>query len=216
MPHLRQTAGGVASLRVIPFLIQQCINNPRPSDDGLDALVVVLEVSEGGLEVVFERVKAVEDAIVESFLAKLVPDVLDRVEFGRVRWQAQQPHVGRGPKIATGVPTRTVEHHHDVLLRVALPDLVEEQLHAMRVDVGQDQRVELAAEHVHGSVGVCVLVGQHGLAQRANRLGSPAATHVVDASEASLVLEHQLDRALPGPERADFFEPLGEFFFHSC
>jgi hypothetical protein len=28
-------------------------------------------------------------------------------------------------------------------------------------------------------------------------------------------LEHQPDRGLVGPERADLGEPLGEFFFHS-
>ena len=114
------------------------------------------------------------------------------------------------------MPSGTVEHHHDVLVEVTLCDFVEEQLHAVRVDVGQDQRVEFTGEHIHGGVGVGVLVGQHGLAQRAHRLGSPAATHVVDASEARLVLEHQLDRLFARPERAEFGEALGEFFFHSC
>ncbi len=85
-----------------------------------------------------------------------------------------------------------------------------------RIDVGQDQRVEFAAEDIHCAIGVGILVGQHGLAQRAHRFGGPAVAHVVDASEARLVLEHQLDRALPGPERADLGESLGEFFFHSC
>jgi hypothetical protein len=38
----------------------------------------------------------------------------------------------------------------------------------------------------------------------------------VDAPEARLVLEHQLDRGWVGPERAGLGEELGEFFFHSC
>ena len=49
--------------------------------------MVFLEVSEGDFEVVLERVETVEDAVVEAFLAKLVPDVLDRVEFRGVRRQ---------------------------------------------------------------------------------------------------------------------------------
>ena len=152
----------------------------------------------------------------KRFLAKLVPDVLDRVEFRGVRRQAQQPHVGRGVEIAAGMPARTVEHHHDVASGVTLSDFVDEQLHALGVDVRQDQRVEFTGEHIHGSIGVGGLVGQHGLAQRAHRLGSPAAAHIVDAAEARLVLEHQLDRLFARPERAEFGELAGEFFPHSC
>ena len=114
------------------------------------------------------------------------------------------------------MPARAVEHHHDVVVGMALPHLVEEQLHAVGVDVGQDQRVEFAAEDIDGGIGVGVLVGEHGLAQRAHRPGRPAAAHVVDAAESRFVLEHQLDRRLLGPERADLGEPFGEFFFHSC
>lgn len=33
---------------------------------------------------IFERIKAAEDAIVEVFFAQLIPDMLDGVEFGRV------------------------------------------------------------------------------------------------------------------------------------
>lgn len=77
------------------------------------------------------------------------------------------------------MPARAVEHHHDALVRMMLCDFIEEQLHAVCVHVRQDQRVELAAEHVHGGIGVGVLVGQHGLAQRPHGLGRPAAAHVV-------------------------------------
>jgi hypothetical protein len=124
--------------------------------------------------------------------------------------------VGWGRKFAAGMPARAVEHHHDVVVGVALPHLVEEQLHAVSIDVGQDQRVEFAAEHIDRGIGVGVLVREHGLAQRAHGLGCPAAAHVVDAAESRLVLEHQPERGLAGPERADLGEPLGEFFFHSC
>lgn len=178
--------------------------------------MILLEITEGDFEVIFKRVEAVEDAVVKSFFAQFVPDMLHRIEFGGVWRQAQQSHVGRWPKISAGMPACSVEHHHDVLVWVALPYLVEKQLHAVRVDVGQDQRVEFATDHIHGGIGVGVLVGQHGLAQRTYRLGRPAATHVVDAPESRFVLEHQLDRALPGPERAEFGDLLGEFFFHSC
>ena len=164
---------------------------------------------------IFERVEAVEDTVVKALFAQLVPHVLHWVELRCIGRQAQQAHVGRRAQLAAGVPASTVKHHDDALVRVALAHLVEKQLHALGVDVGQDERVQLAACHIDGRIGVGVLVGQHGLAQGPHRLGRPATAHVVDAPKACLVLEHPLDRAVPRPVRADFGESLGEFFFHS-
>lgn len=113
------------------------------------------------------------------------------------------------------VPDRTVNHHDDALLWVACRDFVEKQLHALGVDVRQDQAVELARAHVHRPVGVGVFVGQHGLAYRSQWLGSPAPAHVRDAPKTCLVLEHQLDGFALRPVVMDFGKRFGEFFFHS-
>jgi len=66
-------------------------------------------------------------------------------------------------------------------------------------DVRQDERIELAADHIDRTVGIGVLVGQHSPAQRTHRQWRPAAAHVIDPSKARLVLEHQLDRVRPYP-----------------
>ncbi len=171
--------------------------------------------AQGKRKMIFECVDAVEDTVVESLFAQLVPHVLHRIELRCVRRQAQQADVRWRAQLAAGVPAGTIKHHDDALSRMALAHLVQEQLHAVRVDVRQDERVQLAAGHIDGGIRVGLLVGQHGLAQGAKRLGCPAAAHIVDASKARLVLEHQLDGALPRPLRADFGKVFGEFFFHS-
>ncbi len=110
---------------------------------------------------------------------------------------------------------RTVNHHDDVLIGVPCRDFVEKQLHALGIDVRQDQTVEFTCAHIHRTIGVGVFVRQHGLADGAQRLGSPASAHVRDASEARLVLEHQLDGLALRPALTDGGERFGEFFFHS-
>ena len=61
---------------LIPFLVHESINNPRPGDDRSNALRLLFEVPERDFEVIFERVQAVEDMVVEALLAQFVPDLL--------------------------------------------------------------------------------------------------------------------------------------------
>ena len=96
-------------------------------------------------------------------------------------------------------PAGSVEHHDDAALGMAISDLVEKYLHAVRIDVRQDQAVQFAAYHIDRTVRIGVLMGQHGPAQRAHRQRRPATTHVIDPSKTRLVLEHQLDRTRPWP-----------------
>ena len=164
---------------------------------------------------IFQGVKALEDPVVEEFLAQFIPDVFNRVELRGIGRKFQQVDVGRGLECLTAMPACTVNHHDDMLVGVTCRDLVEEQLHAFGVDVRQDQAVEVASAHVHRAIGIGVFVRQHGLADGAHRLGSPAPAHVRDASEARLVLVHQLDGLALRPVLADGGERFGEFFFHS-
>lgn len=58
-------------------------------------------------------------------------------------------------------------------------------------------------------------MAEHGLAQRVQRLGCPAAAHVADAAKACLVLKHQSPR-LAVPRLSDVLERWGSFFHSSC
>lgn len=101
-----------------------------------------------------------------------------------------------------------------MVIGMAQSDFVQENLHAMGVDLGQDQRVHHPGCRLYSRVSIGVLVRKHGDAHRAMGLGSPAPAHIVDAAKSCLVLEHQPD-GRTAPVLADFLERLGEFFFHS-
>ena len=97
---------------------------------------------------VLQSVKALEDPVMEELLTQLIPDMLNRVELGRIRGQPQKIDIGRRFERIAAVPASTVNHHDDALLGVACRDFVEEQLHALGVDVRQDQA---ASSPVHTS-----------------------------------------------------------------
>jgi len=110
------------------------------------------------------------------------------------------------------MPARPVYHHHYALFGVACRYFIEEQLHAVGVDVWQNQAVEFARARIHRAICVDVFMGEHALANWAQWLGSPAAAHIRDASKARFVLKHQLDFFTLPPVLADCCKRFGEFF----
>lgn len=181
----------------------------------MDALRVEFHVEQSGLEVVLRRIEAVEEAIVERLFAQVIPEVLDRIQFGRIGRQFEQAQIGRGCERTALMPTRAVKDHDDPVVRMSLGDLVEEDLHALAIDLRQNQRVELPISHGDGGISVGVFLGDHGLAEWAYRLGTPAASGIGYSTEARFVLKHQANGTGTRPLLVYFFEEVGKFFFHS-
>ena len=65
----------------------------------------------------------------------------------QVLWQFEQSFV----------PTRPIDDHDDIVLRVAAGDFVEEQLHAVAVDMRQNQRIESAIYRADRTVRIGVV-----------------------------------------------------------
>ena len=123
--------------------------------------MVLFEDVKGEFETVFQGIQAVEGKIMKEFLAQFVPKVFDRIQFGCVGRQRQSVDVGGNDQCVAGMPTRTVEHHHDMIDRMTHRDLIEKHLHTITVDVRQNQGVPFAAVDIPCGVSVGVLVGEH-------------------------------------------------------
>lgn len=54
------------------------------------------------------------------------------------------------------MPTGAIQHHDDPLARMAGGHLVEEELHALAVDAGQNQGIQLTVGHRDRRIGVRV------------------------------------------------------------
>ena len=80
----------------------------------------------------------------------------------------------------------------------------------------QYQTVEFPSADINCAKGIGVFVREHALAKWTHRLWSPAPAYIRDASEARLVLKHQLDGLALRPFLPNAGESFGEFFFHSC
>ena len=114
---------------------------------------------------IFESIDALEDSVMEVLFTQLVPDVFLGIELGRVRRKKRQAKVVGQVEVVALVPASAIEHHQDVVVGVASGDFVEEELHAVGVDMGQHQAVEATVLWTHGTIGVGVLLRDHGADQ---------------------------------------------------
>ena len=62
----------------------------------------------------------------KELFSQFVPDVFDRIEFGCIGRKFQQANVLRCFERIPSMPTRTVNHHDDALIGMALCDFIEE------------------------------------------------------------------------------------------
>src|SRR4051795_10933115 len=164
-----------------------------------------------------DGVVALPDAMAELVLPQVLPDVLDRVQLGRVGRERQEGEVLGDGKVAGAVPTGAVEHDHRVRAgRDVVADLRQVQAGGLGVGVGQDQR------GTDGPLGAdrAEQVGP-GVAAVARRPGAGAAPRPHPGqgallADAGLVLEPDLDRLAAGVLGQRSRHQIGEAFLNAA
>ena len=83
----------------------------------------------------------VEDSVAELVLAQILPDVLDRIEFGRIGWKFKQADVVRDLELSAGLmPSGAVEQDDGMASKCDVAtDLVEMQVHGLAVGQWQNE-----------------------------------------------------------------------------
>ena len=135
-----------------------------------------------------------------------------RIEFRAVGRQTKQPDIARDWHTLAFVPARTVKYHDDVLVGIAFADLCQEQRHTLTVDMGQHQRVKVALRDTHRTIGVNILMGEHGFYRRPQWELGPAIATIADSPKAGLILKHQAQWLLVGKCAQSLRQVGAEFF----
>jgi len=202
--------------RLILIRIQDSINDPVPSGNAPYAFMIFLHTGEAVHEMDFQCRYGSEYMVREGFLPKVVPEVFDGIEFGRIGRERKKVHVVRDAEILRRVPACAVHDHDDEFLGMADADLFEEEAHHRRVDRREDEGVEDAVGRRNSGIGVGELLNYRGVNERPTGEGSPTTPGIADPSESCFVVKHDTQGSAFG-FRHDFFRPddLGEFFLNS-
>ena len=88
---------------------------------------------------ILQLVERRENAIGEG-LAQVSEDLFGRVEFWTVAWQIERMHAPRPAHLATAVTARTIHHDPNGSLSQLVAQMPQEELQALAIHVGQQQK----------------------------------------------------------------------------
>ena len=114
---------------------------PRLIDEAVPSLATMVD----------EIVVGLEDAVGQPVVAQELPDILDGVQFGALRWERHERDGRWHDEVARHVPSGLVEEKNRVLAGRDLGrDLGQVQGHRLSVATGQDERCALAVARADG------------------------------------------------------------------
>ena len=132
-------------------------------------------------------------------MAQVLPNILDRVQLRGARRKQDHGDVLRDPEGAGRVPAGSVEEQDGVSTAFnGAGDLVEVELHGVRVGEGERQGSAGTAGRADGAEQVGALVALVGGLTRAGPAPRPLPHEAVLLADAGLILEPDLDRFVPG------------------
>ena len=85
---------------------------------------------------------AVKDMVVEGLFTQVAPQVFHRIKLWRIRRQKEELQIAGKPELLIAMPAGFVEHHEKIFLAVAGSNFIHENLHALPIHTGQDQRIK--------------------------------------------------------------------------
>jgi len=199
LPQVSFTAGGCSGGELIPTpsIPDRC---PIACCDGGDTSCFGGEGIPGGAASIDDGVIAVVDAVAQLVAAQKCPDILDRVQLGRVGRQAKQADVVWNAELFAGrVPSCAIEGENGVCARRHhAADFGQVFVHRVSVGGGQDQASADVARGAYGTEQI-----GPGIAPIARR-GWTRAARGPDAGQRALladtgfVLPPELDRLATG------------------
>jgi len=80
-----------------------------------------------------------KDAIVEPFFTYLIPDLLYRMQFRTIGGLGDEANILRDLQGMGGVPTSSIDLHHDEVGRQGVGDRLEKEIHHGGVRIGQHE-----------------------------------------------------------------------------
>jgi len=154
----------------------------------------------------------VEEAVAEKALAQVEPDALDGIKLRRVGRQVERRDSVRPVEVACDVPARPVHDEHGMPIGGELAgEFVDKRLHGGHARLRQHEGHACVApgQSLRRS---CNLVAHVFEASRSDAALVPDTAGAADLSDASLVLEPQLDCAAVRPLLGDPLQSARESF----
>ena len=192
---------------------QRDTNNPVESRQAADAFGIALQRRKRRRQGIFHALHIAENQVAKPFLTDLLPQMFHRIALRTVWRQPLQAHIGGHNQIPRLVPAGLIHEHDNEIIGMPRGNLRQKQPHRLGVDLRQDQRIQHAVVGTDGRIGISELTHQLGRHLGSHAGGRPTGAWIIDAAEASFVLEYQPHRPTYPTLARDFLGEDGAQFF---
>lgn len=110
------------------------------------------------------------------------------------------------------MPCRAVAHKNDHIVRIRRGQMLQKDVHARCVAVGQDQKRGLSCQRLYCSIHIPVFPNMMAWNRWADAFPAPAILWLIDAAETRFILKHQSDSLAIVENFSQFCDAIVNFF----
>jgi len=164
----------------------------------------MIQGTDGVTQTVNHPLQGGKDFVSEATLPNFLPNLFYRIHFRCVRRNVKQNNIVRQLQTGGSVPCRTITAKQNNIISVFFRQLLQKDIHADSIAIGQDEKVPIACQRLHCAVSIAVLTDMMAGHAGTNTVPAPTVFRLVDPTKSSFILKHKPNvfDSIPTSEKA--------------
>ena len=164
----------------------------------------MIQGTDGVTQTVNHLLQGGKDFVSEATLPNFLPNLFYRIHFRCVRRNVKQNNIVRQLQNGGSVPCRTITAKQNNIISVFFRQLLQKDIHADSIAIGQDEKVPIACQRLHCAVSIAVLTDMMAGHAGTNTVPAPTVFRLVDPTKSSFILKHKPNvfDSIPTSEKA--------------
>ena len=153
----------------------------------------MIQGTDGVTQTVDYLLQGGKDFVSEAALPNFLPNLFYGIHFRCVRWNVKQNDIVRQLQTGGFVPCRTITAKQNNIISIFFGQLLQKDIHADSIAIGQDEKVPIACQRLHCAVGITVLTDMMAGHTGTDTVPTPTVFWLVDPAKSSFILKHKTD-----------------------
>ena len=164
----------------------------------------MIQGTDGVTQTVNHPLQGGKDFVSEATLPNFLPNLFYRIHFRCVRRNVKQNNIVRQLQNGGSVPCRTITAKQNNIISVFFRQLLQKDIHADSIAIGQDEKVPIACQRLHCAVSIAVLTDMMAGHAGTDTVPAPTVFRLVDPTKSSFILKHKPNvfDSIPASEKA--------------
>ena len=143
----------------------------------------MIQGTDGVTQTVDHLLQGSKDFVAEATLPNFLPNLFYRIHFRCVRWNEKQNDIVRQLQTGGSVPCRTITAKQNNIISIFFGQLLQKDIHADSIAIGQDEKVPIACQRLHRTMSVTILTNMVAGHTGTDTVPAPAVFRLVDPTK---------------------------------